>query len=114
MRKPTMASTTATKIQNRRSPTRNCSANSRRFGNSQWQGAGTPHLTTGPAHGVRVGELEDGERLQEHLEGDAQLHTRQVGTGAAVDAEAEGGVAVVLAVDDHLVRSVEELGVAVG
>ena len=76
--------------------------------------AGAADLAARPAHGVGVGELEHREALEPHLEGDPQLHAGQVRAGAAVDAEAERGVAVDLAVDDHLVGPLEHLGIAVG
>ena len=43
-----------------------------------------------------------------------QLHAGQVRADAAVDAEAEGGVAVLGPVDDDLVGVLEQRGVAVG
>src|SRR5438552_3292406 len=82
--------------------------------NPDRQRPGTAHLPAGPADRRRLGELEDREGAEPRLEGDAQLHPGQVRSGAAVDAEAEGGVAVDLAVDDHLVGPVEGGGVPVG
>ena len=58
--------------------------------------------------------LELGDALEELLDRDRHLHARQVRADAAVDAEAEGGVAVLLAVDDHLVGVGEHGRVAVG
>ena len=76
--------------------------------------AGAADLADAPAHGVRVGELEVREALQELVDGDGQLEPGQVRAQAAVDAETERGVAVLQAVDDDLVGALEHLGVAVG
>src|SRR5437660_1449225 len=82
--------------------------------NPDRQGPGAAHLPAGPADGRRVGELEGRKGAEPGFEGDAQLHAGQVRPGAPVDAEAEGGVAVDLALDDHLVGPVEGGGIAVG
>src|SRR6266571_4363696 len=59
-------------------------------------------LAGGPDDGRRVvkGELRD--PLEPGFEGDPKLHARQVRTHAAVDAEAERGVTVDLAVNNDL------------
>ena len=69
-----------------------------------------------PAHVTEpgIGELELGNAFQPGLQRDPQLEAGQVRTGAAVDAGAERDVAVVLAVEDHVVGVLEHVGVAVG
>ena len=52
-------------------------------------------------------------RRHELLRRDEHLHARKVGSDAAVDAEAEGDVAVLLAVDDHFVGVGEDSRIAV-
>src|SRR5947208_4661823 len=81
---------------------------------AQRQRARPPNLPARPAHGVGVGEMEDRERVEEDLERHPQLHARQMGTSTAMDAQAEGGVAVVLTVEDHLVRLLERCWISVG
>ena len=83
-------------------------------GDTEGQCAGAADLADGPGDGGGVGQAELGDAGEPDLEGDAQFHPRQVRAQAAVDAEAEGGVPVDLAVDQHLVGPVELRGVAVG
>src|SRR5947207_2547659 len=64
--------------------------------------------------GHRPREVELGDALEKLLHRHCHLHACEVRANAAVDAEAEGGVAVLLAVDDHLVGVGEYGGVAVG
>ena len=71
-------------------------------------------LTRGPGHRAGVVEGEHRDPLEPDLEGDPELHPRQVRTEAAVDAQAEGGMPVDLAVDDDLIRPVELRRVTVG
>ena len=60
-------------------------------------------LGTCPQVTWRVGQLEVRVALHPLLEGHAQLHAGQVGADAPVDAETEGGVAVLRPVDQDLV-----------
>src|SRR5438093_11602708 len=71
-------------------------------------------LASGPGHSARVLQAEVRNTLQPLLDGYAHFHPRQVGTGAAVDADAEGDVRVVLSVEYDLVRVLELGRVAVG
>ena len=64
-----------------------------------------------------VEQVIKGERrdpLEPRLEGDPKFHPRQVRPQAAVNAQAEGGMPVDLAVDDDLARLVELCRVTVG
>src|SRR5215469_11395144 len=72
-----------------------------------------------PAHGALrpchlAGETELGNALQQLLHGYGHLHARQVRADAAMDAEAEGRMSVLLAVDDHFVGIREHLRITVG
>src|SRR4051812_43080865 len=58
-----------------------------------------PHLPAGPEHGVGIGQLEGRERVEPGFERHSQFHSGEVRPGAAVDAETERSVAVLLAVD---------------
>src|SRR5262245_52765449 len=58
------------------------------------KGARPADLTRGPGHRVTVIEGKRRNPLEPHLEGDPELHPRQVRPHAAVDAQAEGGMAV--------------------
>ena len=71
-------------------------------------------LADAPRDRVGIGELERREPGEELLDGHPHLEAGEVGAEAAVDAEAEGGVAVLQAVDDDLVGAVEQRRVAVG
>src|SRR5580692_9793334 len=66
-----------------------------------------PDLSRGPGHRCGVGEAELGEALEPGFERDPELHAGQVRSQAAVDAEAERGVPVDLAIDHDLVRTVK-------
>src|SRR5262249_24981937 len=77
-----------------------------------WQLARSAHGAIRP--GYRAGEAELGYALQELLNSHDQLHARQVRADAAVDAQAEGGVPVLLAIDDHLIGIPEHFRIAVG
>src|SRR5437667_6361836 len=79
-----------------------------------WQRARAADLSGRPAHGAGIVQLEVREGLEPGFESHPQLHPGQVRPCASMDAEAEGGVAVDLAVDDHLVRPLEGVRVAVG
>ena len=70
------------------------------------------HGAFGPRHLAVEAEL--GNALQQLLHGHRHLHAREVGADAAVDAEAEGGMPVLLAVDDDLVGVREHRRVAAG
>src|SRR5215468_12313028 len=71
-------------------------------------------LARRPPDRRRVVKGEAGDALEPGFEGDPELHARQVRAHAAVDAEAERGVPVDLAVDDDLTGPVELGRVAVG
>src|SRR5581483_8242161 len=64
------------------------------------EGAGASDLAGGPDDGGGVFEAEFGDAGQPFLEGDAELEAGEVGAEAAVDAETEGDVAVLRAVED--------------
>ncbi len=67
-----------------------------------------------PGHRRRVGEGELGEALQPGGQRDPELHAGQVGSQAAVDAEAERGMPVDRPVDDDLVGPFKLSRIAVG
>src|SRR3974390_475504 len=74
--------------------------------------AGSAHRALGPGDWTREGKF--GYALEQLLDGNRHLQSRKVGADTAVDAEPEGGVPILRAVDDHPVGVPEHLGVAVG
>src|SRR5215831_10989480 len=64
-------------------------------------------LARRPPHRRRVVEAELRDPFEPDFEGRPKLHAGQVRAQTAVDAEAERGVPVDLAVDDDLIRPVE-------
>src|SRR3546814_1759110 len=67
------------------------------------QAAGAADLTRGSAHRSGIGQLEVGEAVHPLLDRHGELETGQVRAQAAVDAEAERGVAVLRTVDHELI-----------
>src|SRR5438270_11812702 len=66
-----------------------------------------------PRHGRRRIEVEVRDALEPLLQRDLDLHAREIRADAAVNAEAEGGVAVLLAVDHHALGIREDARIAV-
>src|SRR5947209_4628241 len=85
-----------------------------RLSEQKWQLAGPPYRTLRPSHGACRIEPEVRNPLQPFLQSDLHLHPRQVGTDAAMDPKAEGGVAVLAPIDHNLVSIRKHLRVAVG
>src|SRR5215470_19183755 len=75
---------------------------SSRSADAERERARAADLARRPPHRRRVVQGEAGDPLEPGFEGDPELHARQVRAHAAVDAEAERGVPVDLAVDDDL------------
>src|SRR5260221_4413544 len=72
------------------------------------------HSALRPFHRSFRIETEVGDALQPFLDRDRHLHPREVGADAAVNADAQGCVTVLLAFDHDLVGIREHGGVAVG
>ncbi|MGY4607560.1 hypothetical protein ACVW16_005972 [Bradyrhizobium sp. USDA 4474] len=84
------------------------------FTQQKWQLAGASHGTLRPGHRACRIKPEIRDPLQPFLQRDLHLHPREVGTDAAVDAEAEGGMAVLAAIDHDLVGIRKHFWVPVG
>src|SRR5262245_38244847 len=82
--------------------------------------SGKPHWQEPrPAHGAfgpldLAGQAEFRDAFQELLDGNGHFQSSEVRADAAMDAEAEGGMAVFLAVNDDLIRLGEDFRVAIG
>src|SRR5450432_3890354 len=73
-----------------------------------------PDGSFGPGDLAGGVEAEIRDPLQPFLDRDRHFHPREVGADTTVDAEAERGVAVLLAVDHDLVGIGKHRGVAIG
>jgi len=75
-----------------------------------WQPSRPAHGALRPRDAAGRVETEIGNTLQPFLDRNCHLHAREIRAGAAVDAKAEGGMAIFLAINHNLVGITKHCG----
>src|SRR5678816_1188902 len=85
-----------------------------RSSEQEWELSRSPDRTFGPRDSFGIGEVKLRNPLQELLDRNGEFHAREVRTDATMYSEAEGRMAVRLAVNNDLIGVRENRGISVG